>query len=357
MRILLLLLCCSPLYAGPGFFKLGQTELPAPVFKASESVFQIIVFGKVKERLTPAQYDDYLARMDKLAASETAKRFIRWEIENYLGPEGGAVRTMLNVTAFLVEDKRTLATVRGAFDEHVSYPQEFSYAKTYREAQLALMRELPFDVAVLDSNGEILLSTRRTNKDNYTPTYIERLNFNGHVSALSGLKPPLLASDYVGINMLTDHVQIQLTQDLPGTPLSFSKQPTPMGEKLYLLGYPEPTTGREHNSDGLQLHASLGEAIAPPPDYITFLNRTYQGMAAGFLASRVFANCDLAHGSAGSPLLNARGEVVGVGGVSWAQNPYLEWSPKGMHGLCAQHISRIVENSRVNSDVVGVFFQ
>lgn len=342
---------------GPGFIPWEQaTQLPPPVSAAGDGVYRIIIFGKQPTPLRPEQIAAHLAGIEARSTKGTNPPLYRWEAENYFTEQGGISYPLIGGTAFLLNDNRTIITNRSLFDELRGYEPAFIYARTYRASQAALSR-FPLDFALVDRHGEIVFSSRKTNGP-LPAGAVMRARFNGHISALSAMGPEYHVHDYTSGNMLTDHVQLELTQSLPGTPLRFAAAKPPYRDAIYCLSYPHPTTGRKHNSFGKTLYVSSGKRVQAPIDYQQFLSRLFQNqrMTETFLASRLFYDADIADGASGAPLLNQQGEVVGLANLGWSKTPLSHWDARGAHGLCVQHLMKMMESAETHPDAIGLFF-
>ena len=150
---------------------------------------------------------------------------------------------------------------------------------------------------------------------------------------------------------MTDSITLKLGRQLPGIPLQLSSATPHPNEPIFILGYPDLTIGRVdlgvEDSNGWSLRVSVGVASEVQGFYrdgvLTRVLRTPDAIRA-YCDQQLFVDVDATSGLSGGPMLNAKGEVVGLYTTHFPDRADLQnrYYPEGGRGVGLNFLNRIM---------------
>jgi hypothetical protein len=155
-------------------------------------------------------------------------------------------------------------------------------------------------------------------------------------------------------SVIEDYVALEIPLSL-GKPLEVSPDLPSEREPAFAVGYPVGTRGRSQTSDGHHLYFSRGHFYSPeqfvqlvepiaqmftdsaqPPTPTAAeglpMTKDYVLPDRGF----VYSSCDVVGGNSGGPLLNSRGQIVGMVARSYSNES--KYEPAGSVSLFVPHL-------------------
>lgn len=258
--------------SGKGFFSIDSGEIPGVVKKSALSVFHVVVLSHKQEAETfvnvgsQALFEEEIEKI-KALPSKNLKDQMQKKILNRILSVCAAhadvrirmqcpiPRTFQHFTAFLA----------GAAD------LLWTSAESFHEVKDSMNEKKVLSAYVFDATGGMVINPL---KEDVT---LEEMN--KHFARLKLSKPV-------------------------GSPLVISKAPVRLGQNLFLVGY--PSTEEESNQKGDQIQFSKGNLIDG-----NNLSSLFE-IPTELLPQMLFYSADSEVGSRGSPVLNEKGEVLGI---------------------------------------------
>ncbi len=317
--LLYIIVFALPIYADPGFYTVGSSEIPTHVSNQSNAVFRIYILAP-RPSFFVSRENIELYRNDIASNPPGAYRYWkRIEIQNLQNHPVYYSYDANNGTAFLVKNNRTLLTAGHLFDAIGALPSQFSRAKTYQEAQKSLMNHIP-PFVVVNQHDQIVYDTRNPESEDSKSL---RIGFNGHSSYSLTLGSSYAGLDHSSSATMTDLIELQLGRNLNAKPFEFATSTPAFGAQVFKIGFPVESKGRyihqTPDSDGESLRIAKGKVIDVPQFYIDFLNQYVKNSDAisVFLNQRITTDVDAVPGTSGAPIVDTQGKVVGLFNIHW----------------------------------------
>lgn len=264
--------------AGPGFFPLNDPSLPKPVVAATRSIFRILVRPAKPLEIPLSSFAEKHARWKEGSFSERlAAQALEACVKEKTAP--CPIPFAAAGTAFLAQDARTLFTVRHNFEAAATVP----------------------DFILLDAAGQLIYDTRRS----------------GAPARFRPVAAPRRELGAPDTPKAFDLAWVDLAVPISAAPLRFADLQAP-GEELFIAGFPAPSRQRrsEHaapDSDGVTMRISRGQRLTASAFLAGLLGRVPKGEdVIPFDRAFLFSDVDGVPGQSGAPVLNARGEAVGL---------------------------------------------
>lgn len=329
-----------------GLLPFDASTLPPEVKTAANSVFRIVIHWDTAFPYEKLDYAKASAHLQSYCSGES-KDFIHTKNCEAVrkcfanlspdSPEFCHVPYLTGGTAWIAgkKDGRTVLLTNWHVLERQFAPQLFlAVAIASRPAveRKQLLRHLVPIFSLFNAKGELAYDS--TTNPSAPPSLVDL----GDILGASFSSPEIK-----GIaSLIEDYVAIEIPTDL-GHALKVASQTPSAEDRAYAVGYPIRTSGRNVVSDGHQLYVSPGRFHSreqfmhlvtplikpadksnsePEPDQLR-LAKDYALPTRGF----VYSNCDVVGGNSGGPLLNGRGQVVGM--VARAYSNEFRYEPAG----------------------------
>lgn len=301
---LILMVAASHSQAAVGFMFPQDPRVPQPVRDAGKSIYRVVTQSGDEETLVNLRDPDSLVPF--LATLEKPER--QWQKTQLMSclQAGQSLCHIFSKqgmgTGFVQDQSGNLTTNLHVIVEQVSAKYHENPFLDEQERQNAI-QDMPLTLALINRDGIV-----QTSPVQKTP----KLNFFAPL-------PYLLDGGMDHMNSLmarvSDEVEIKMNEKLD-EPLPKASAAPNVGESVYLVGYPIATQDRgplgQMDSDGQHQLVSTGHVIS----YEDFIARTHapipQEFANVFRSQILFTDLDCEHGNSGGPVLNERGEVVGL---------------------------------------------
>ncbi len=343
--------------SGTELLSLQSTALPGAVKDAAHSVFRLVVHWDTAfqyEKLSYAQSADYLQNhcsVDPPDFLQTKNCEAIRRCFSVLKPEShefcyAPYLTGGSTWVAKTSNGRTVLVTNWHVFQRQFAPQMFlAPAIVQRPAaeRKELLRQLEPIFSLFDAKGDLVY-------DSTAHKAAPRIVDMGDVLGAAFSEPGVQAV----ANLMEDYVAIEIPLSV-GKPLEVASEAPSTEEPAFAVGYPVSTRGRPRNSDGHQLYFSRGhfyspdqflqlvEPIAkvftdsaPPPKEAAEppMAEDYVLPERGF----IYSSCDVVGGNSGGPVLNGRGQVVGMVARSYSNDN--KYEAAGSVSLFVPHLPR-----------------
>lgn len=293
---------CS--FAEPGFFAIDDSSIPTAVRQAAQSVFKVVTPDS--ENHQPTAVIDMATELSQYEHKWDADS---WEQSQLEFCKNNQVRfcpvfpKMSNGSGFLAQDDHTVYSVLHNFNDFLAVQVQKQSLFTSQEIRTGLKSQaLP--LVMVSANQDIVFASK---------TNVATM---AHFNANFDLFNLDLGNNTFSFR-LSDRVRLKVATPLRAQPLKIASQLPKPGDRVYGVGFPAQTTNRKlkfgaKDSDGENLWISKGHVISTEEwmkrndvDLPDAVKKAYDDYM-------VLVDFDVEHGDSGGPILNEKGEVVGV---------------------------------------------
>ncbi len=289
----------------PGFFRTDDPSIPPSVRAASKSVYKIISQGgQVDVILDMSDTNSVAGKKSRLNADGDW-----WRALQIAECERDAVKScplfaqMGGGSAFLLNEQTTLYTNLHNFYEVLSEHVISAKARDSSSIRRRLIGHSVFFGATNADQEPIFDPT--TDRAWLTLFNPDPRLYNGTKNSMTN-----------GLGRLSDIIELSLGSKIAQAPLRTARAKPKAGDTLYLIGFPDRTNDRNRvgapDSDGKAMFVSVGKAMNTRTWIEKSQNHISPFWEMLFERHMIFADFDCGHGNSGGPIVNSRGEVVGI---------------------------------------------
>lgn len=303
LSLLSFLIPFSSALGAPGFHRVESPAVPEAVRQASKSVFKILSqaggadgilhMGSSKEVFDRVRFD--------LASDEQGWKKSQFEYcERNRNKYCIFFPRMSEGSAFLMGDSASLYTSFRIFSEILSAQIFIQDIKITKQVKSQLANE-PLFMDLMNQNFESVFDLRAQSA---------RLElFNPEVELYSKTDERLGTP----LGRLSNIVRLKLENPVSIPALRWAVDQPKEGETVYLISFPSKTENRKilfgaEDSDGESMYVSSGKVVSTKK----LMGKTNAGAVRLFERHMIFGDFDSDRGSGGGPIVNGRGEVVGI---------------------------------------------
>jgi hypothetical protein len=310
----------SEKHQGIGFYDINADVIPGVIKKASLSVFEIFVMAgqdgylktfDVSTEASLQQAKKAVAQLSTQGFSKNEILVMTIQLDHCVAPDYKGDAKECTVSADL---RRSTGVLIGKGDEMWvnAHALEgfFKLGEKYGQvsSEDIVKNKMPVRIFAFDSSDALVL-------DSYKDTVL--------VAQLPALtKQAQTENTYYSLD--SDYVKLKLSRPL-GVPLVRATVPAHDGDSVYLAGFPSCTNcttdmqaeaidladrGEGLNSDGKGLKFTYG-SLLPTSEALSVLGADKKQLQVD-LSRVLFYSADSVQGLSGAPILNIRGEVLGL---------------------------------------------
>ncbi len=292
-----------------GYLNLENTQIPELVRQKHTSVFRFVelAHSEFSEKLSKEARDDLL----KSRCSSKEHFLIALQCQALSGPANHGkewfIPYLSTGTAFFAENRRTLWTVwHNLYNQNQTLLLFVSRAlvKWPMKKRQSSMRKIVPEFLLFDPAGKLVFDSRASQSK---PKFLS----NGDPAASQVYEHDLIFTTAL------DFARIEMPRDFQRPPLSLATGESTDNE-VFLLGFPGPSMSASPGrvrSNGYDLYANLGSELALSeifprvklPD--NEMNAAIKHKLAPALQGM---NLDVQPGFSGGPILNRKGELIGI---------------------------------------------
>lgn len=288
----------------PGFFRIDDVSIPAPVRQAAQSVFKLKTPDSETHR--PAFVIDMQTEKENYRHSFGVDSYQQAQFEFC---ERTALRYCAifldvgNGSAFLAEDHQSIFSALHNVSDLLAVQVEKQKLFSHDEIRSRLLN-VALPLVMQDHANELVFSSKANMA---VPRF---LSANRDIYNLK-------MGDSTFKFRLSDLIRMSVASPIGKNPLQISARPPKVGDRVYGIGYPAATFNRKadfhaQDSDGVSLWISKGHVISTEE----FIRRTGYSfpevVKTAFDEYMVLVDFDVEHGDSGGPIVNEDGEVIGI---------------------------------------------
>jgi hypothetical protein len=316
-------------HAGPGFFKASSPQAPAIVREASSGIYRYVLLAANSPYIIAAK--EYDAAIAKLSTGHFVDRLISQNVEACKAalastcqiPYAGAGTAFITGPNhdLLVTVAHNLQTDAQRYHDYLDSPDGKAFHIWLGQDEETLMRNMPLNFVLFDAGGKPVFDTRSAN-DYANPEVMGTADMVNRIVGFHGQTP-------------VDFVSIRLSRPVGNKSLALREDRASVGEKLTVVGFPEPTKTRQFgenvpDSDGIAQVYSTGAVLSVPSVLQFMYGPTFVKDAARdekIASSITYTDSEAVQGFSGSPVLDEQGRVAGILDGNWSATPAQFYMP------------------------------